>query len=78
MGMISKIKRKSLTGIAKVVGLKNEQSLYHFLTVSGDIKDCEQLRLSLILKRVAGEKVILIIDETGDKKKGDTTDYVAR
>ena len=33
IGMISEIKRKSLTGIAKVVGLKNEQSLHHFLTV---------------------------------------------
>lgn len=79
IGMISEIKRKSLTGIAKVVGLKNEQSLHHFLTVSpGDIKACQELRLSLILERVAGKKVILIIDETGDKKKGNTTDYVAR
>ncbi len=34
MGMISDVKRKSLRAIAKVVGLKNEQSLHHFLTDS--------------------------------------------
>jgi SRSO17 transposase len=77
--MISERERKSLIEIAKVVGLKNEQSLHHFLTVSPwDIKACQELRLSLILERVAGEKVGLIIDEAGDKKKGNTTDYVAR
>lgn len=69
MGMISEIKRKSLTGIAKVVWLKNEQSLHHFLTFSpGNIKACQRLRLSLILESVAGKKIILIIDETGNKK----------
>lgn len=79
IGMISDIKRKSLRGIAKVVGLKNEQSLHHFLTVSPwDVKVCQQLRLSLILERIAGKKVKLIIDETGDKKRGHSTDYVAR
>ncbi|WP_445243597.1 MULTISPECIES: transposase [unclassified Microcoleus] len=70
IGIISEIKRKSLTGIAKVVGLKNEQSLHHLLTVSPwDINACQQLRLSLILERVDGKKVILIIDETLDKKR---------
>jgi SRSO17 transposase len=49
MGMISEIKRKSLTGIAQVVGLKNEKSLHHFLTVSAwDIKAYQRLILSLL------------------------------
>lgn len=79
MGMITFVKRKSLRAIAKVVGLENEQSLHHFLTNSPwDINACQQLRLSLILEMLQGEPLILIIDETGDKKKGETTEQVAR
>lgn len=36
------------------------------------------MRLELILQVLAGREIILIIDETGDKKKGSTTDYVKR
>lgn len=36
----------------------------------------EEARLKLILQVLSGRKIILIIDETGDKKKGSTTDYV--
>ena len=36
------------------------------------------MRLKLILQVLAGREIILIIDETGDKKKGSTTDYVKR
>jgi len=36
------------------------------------------LRLKLILQVLKGRPIILIIDETGDKKKGNTTDYVKR
>src|SRR4028119_1537580 len=35
-------------------------------------------RLELILKLVKERKIVLIIDETGDPKKGKATDYVAR
>ena len=41
----------------------------------------EQLRLarlSVILQVLAGREITLIIDETGDRKKGSTTDYVKR
>ncbi len=34
LGIINDIKRKSLPEIAKLVGLKNEQGLLHFLTES--------------------------------------------
>ena len=34
VGMISEIKRKTLPAIAKIIGLNNEQSLHHFLTLS--------------------------------------------
>lgn len=79
VGMISQIKRKSLPAIAKVVGLNNEQPLHHFLTDSPwDIKSLVERRLSLTLSMLKGESFILVIDKTGDKKKGNSTDYVSR
>lgn len=79
VGMISQIKRKSLPEIAKVVGLKNEQALHHFLTESPwEINRLVERRLSLTLSMLKGETFILVIDETGDKKKGNSTDYVSR
>jgi SRSO17 transposase len=35
-------------------------------------------RLELILYILQARPIILIIDDTGDKKKGNTTDYVKR
>lgn len=79
LGMISDIKRKSLPGIAKAVGLDNQQSLHHFLTESPwKAQQLRQRRLELILKVVHGRTLILLIDETGDCKKGNSTDYVKR
>ncbi|BAZ40208.1 transposase [Calothrix sp. NIES-4101] len=79
VGMMSEIQRKSLPSIAKIVGLDNEQPLHHFLTESPwDIKQLENRRLSLTLSMLKGESFVLVIDETGDKKKGDSTDYVSR
>ncbi len=79
MGMISDTKRKTLPAIAKIVGLDNHQPLHHFLTESPwDVKKLRKQRLELILHILQGRPVILIIDETGDKKKGNTTDYVKR
>lgn len=79
MGMVSDIKRKTLPSIAKVVGLENHQPLHHFLTESPwDVKELRRQRLELILYVLQGRPIVLIIDETGDKKKGDTTDYVKR
>ena len=43
-----------------------------------DIKVLVERRLSLTLSILKGQSFILVIDETGDKKKGDTTDYVSR
>ena len=79
LGMISEIKRKSLPAIAKAVGLDNQQSLHHFLTNSPwSAEHLRQKRLELILKVVNGRTLILLIDETGDCKKGTSTDYVKR
>jgi SRSO17 transposase len=79
VGMISEIKRKTLPAIAKIVGLNNEQSLHHFLTESPwSVKELRRKRLEVILNILEGRSIILIIDETGDKKKGKSTDYVKR
>ncbi|MFN6566775.1 IS701 family transposase [Dendronalium sp. ChiSLP03b] len=79
LGMISEIKRKSLPEIAKVVGLENQQSLHHFLTESPwSVESLKKRRLELILRVLNERSLILIIDETGDKKQGRTTDYVKR
>jgi len=59
--------------------LDNQQGLHHFLTTSPwDIEKLRALRLELILQVLKGRPIILIIDETGDKKKGNKTDYVKR
>ncbi len=79
VGMISPIKRKTLPEIAKVTGLENEQSLHHFLTKSPwSASEIRKQRLSVILQGLKGRRIFLIIDETGDKKKGKRTDYVNR
>jgi SRSO17 transposase len=79
VGMISPIKRKTLPEIATVVGLGNEQALHHFLTKSPwSVKELRSTRLNLILDTLKGRKIFLIIDETGDQKKGRKTDYVSR
>jgi SRSO17 transposase len=77
--MISEIKRKTLPAIAKVVGLEDAEGLDHFLTESPWAAEAiRNRRLKLILELVNGEKIMVIIDETGDKKKGKKTDYVKR
>lgn len=79
LGMISDIKRKSLPAIARAVGLDNQQNLHHFLSESPwSVQQLRQRRLELILKALNGRLLILLVDETGDCKKGNSTDYVKR
>ena len=79
VGAIAEIPRKSLPAVAKVNGLPNAQSLQQFLVGSPwQVEKLREKRLDLILKLLKGRKLILVIDETGDRKKGRTTDYVKR
>jgi SRSO17 transposase len=79
IGMLADIKRKSLPAIARVAGLDQEQSLHHLLTVSPwQVEQLREQRLKLILQVLEEREIILIIDETGDRKKGNDTDYVKR
>lgn len=90
VGMVSELKRKTLPAIARVVGLDNEQGLHHLLTKLtkspwsvartslAERSSMCQARLKLILQLVKDQPMILLIDETGDCKKGKHTDYVKR
>src|SRR5262245_36822753 len=79
LGLLTEIPRKTLPAIARAVGGEDAQSLHHFLTASPwEVTAFRQKRLERIKSVVNGRAFILCIDETGDKKKGKTTDYVAR
>ncbi len=79
VGAIAEIPRKSLPAVAKVNGLPNAQSFQQFLVNSlWQVKQLRERRWSFILRLLKGRKLILVIDETDDRKKGRTTDYVKR
>jgi SRSO17 transposase len=78
LGIISNIKRKSLPELEKVVGISS-QSLHHFLSESPwSLSEIEERRLTKLLTILQRKEIILVVDETGDRKKGKKTDYVAR
>jgi SRSO17 transposase len=79
LGIISPIKRKSLPEIAKVVSINSAQSLHHFLANSDwSVNKVKSRRLKKIKSVLKGKAINVVIDETGDRKKGKKTDYVAR
>jgi SRSO17 transposase len=79
LGIMSPIKRKSLPEIAKVVSINSAQSLHHFLANSQwSVDRLKQRRLNKLKKALKGNVITVVIDETGDRKKGKKTDYVAR
>ena len=79
LGIISPIKRKSLPEIAKVVSINSAQSLHHFIANSEwSVSKLKSQRLAKIKKVLSGNAITVVIDETGDRKKGKKTDYVSR
>ena len=79
LGIISPIKRKSLPEIAKVISINSAQSLHHFLANSDwSVNKLKQRRLKRLKKVLNGNAITVVVDETGDRKKGKKTDYVAR
>jgi SRSO17 transposase len=79
LGIISSISRKSLPEIAKVVGVNSPQVLHHFIAKSPwSAAQLRSRRLAKILEILQGQAITVVIDETGDRKKGNKTDYVAR
>jgi SRSO17 transposase len=78
-GIIAPIKRKSLPEIAKVVSINSAQSLHHFIANSEwSVNELRNRRLNKIKSALEGKAITVVIDETGDRKKGKKTDYVAR
>ena len=69
-GIISPIKRKSLPEIAKVVGINSYQSLHHFIAKSPwSGLQLKKRRLTLTKEALKEQKITVVIDETGDRKK---------
>jgi SRSO17 transposase len=79
LGIISTVKRKSLPEIAKVVSINSAQSLHHFIANSNwSVNNLKNRRLNRLKKTLDGNAITVVIDETGDRRKGKKTDYVAR
>jgi SRSO17 transposase len=78
LGLISDLPRKSLPAIAHRVGA-DPQALHHFVAnADWSLDKLREKRLELTRQALRERPFVLIIDETGDLKKGKTTDYVAR
>jgi SRSO17 transposase len=79
LGIITTLSRKSLPEIGKVVGENSGQALHHFVAKSPwSVEKFRDRRLEKTMSAIKGKAIKVIIDETGDRKKGNKTDYVAR
>ena len=77
LGLLAETKRKSLPRLAQTAKA-DAQALHHFLAnAAWSVDEVRAIRLRLTREAVAGRPFILCIDETGDRKKGKTTDYAA-
>ncbi len=77
VGLLSELKRKTLPAIAIAVGA-DAQALHHLLAYAPwSVQEVRRRRLTLLRQALDGRSFVLCIDETGDRKKGHTTDYVA-
>jgi SRSO17 transposase len=64
-----------LPEIAKVVSINFAQSFYHFLANSDwSVDKLKRRRLNKIKKPLDSNSITVVIDETGDRKKGKKTD----
>jgi SRSO17 transposase len=78
LGMLSEIQRKTRPSLAKVAGDLDPQALHHLVAKAPwSVEELRRRRLTLLRQALAGRSFVLCIDETGDRKKGKTTDYVA-
>ncbi|WP_051037849.1 transposase [Thalassoporum mexicanum] len=59
--------------------MKDAQPLHHFLGNSPwDVEALRDQRLAIIRHYLSGQEFVLVIDETGNRKKGKKTEYVSR
>ena len=79
IGLMSDMARKSLPAVAKAVGESDSQDLHHFVAEGRwSVEALRERRLALTQQALRERGFTLCIDETGDRKKGNTTDYTAR
>jgi SRSO17 transposase len=77
LGLLAETRHKSLPRLGKTVHT-NSQALHHFLAnAEWSVNELRAKRLELLRQAIGDTPFILCIDETGDRKKGHTTDYVA-
>jgi SRSO17 transposase len=77
LGLLAETRRKSLPRLGKTVHAE-PQALHHFLAhADWSVEALRRQRLELLRQAVGDRPIILCLDETGDRKKGHTTDYVA-
>jgi SRSO17 transposase len=77
LGLLAETRRKSLPRLGKAVQA-DPQALHHFLAkAQWSVEELRRKRLELLRQALGTTPAILCLDETGDRKKGQTTDYVA-
>jgi SRSO17 transposase len=77
LGLLAKTRHKSLPQLGKTVHA-DPQALHHLLAKAhGSVEDLRATRLELLHQALGETPFILCLDETGDREKGHTTDYVA-
>jgi SRSO17 transposase len=77
LGLLAETRHKSLPRLGKTVHV-DPQALHHFLAKADwSVEQVRAQRLTLLRQALGESPIILCIDETGDRKKGRTTDYAA-
>jgi SRSO17 transposase len=77
LGLLAETRRKTLPRLGKTVHA-DPQALHHFLAnAEWSVEALRQRRLERLRQAVGQTPFILCLDETGDRKKGHSTDYVA-
>jgi SRSO17 transposase len=77
LGVLAETRRKSLPRLGTTVHA-DPQALHHFLAkAEWSVEAVRHQRLALLRQALGETPFILCIDETGDRKKGHTTDYGA-
>lgn len=77
LGLLAETRHKSLPQLGKTLHM-DPQALHHFLAKADWSMEALRTKRLALLRQALGETpIILCIDETGDRKKGHTTDYIA-
>ncbi len=77
LGLLAETRHKSLPRLGKTVHA-DPQALHHFLANAvWSVEALRTKRLELLRQALGTTPFVLCLDETGDRKKGHTTDYVA-